>query len=58
LSLIDLAIPAIAGLLLFFFPQLFVKCDDLEKINSFRTWGVGLMVIAAIYLLIKAVSSH
>jgi hypothetical protein len=55
---IDVAIPAVAGVLLVAAPGVFVKpgsdaAAHAKKIKWIRAIGVVLMVVAALYLLIK-----
>src|SRR5262245_9249923 len=58
---IDVAIPGVIGLLLLVAPGVFVKGSgndekDAAAVNKLRLCGLGLLVVAALYLFIKAAS--
>ena len=61
MSFIDVAIPGIIGFVLLIWPQsMFVGSrvtPDLKKIRLLRSMGVVLLLVAAIYLVIKLVSA-
>jgi hypothetical protein len=55
-SYIDVAIPGIIGLVLLLSPQFFLTNrinPDLKKIRLFRNGGTVLLIVAALYLVIK-----
>jgi hypothetical protein len=54
LSYIDVAIPAIAGLLALARPDIFLrKPPDMRKLRLVRLFGVLLLVVAALYLVVR-----
>jgi hypothetical protein len=54
MSYIDVAIPAIAGLLALARPDMFFrKPPDMRKLRLIRLFGVLLLVVAAIYLALR-----
>ena len=61
MSFIDVAIPGIIGFVLLIWPQsMFVGSrvtPDPKKIRLLRSVGVVLLLVAAIYLVIKLVSA-
>jgi hypothetical protein len=61
MSFIDVAIPGIIGFVLLIWPQsMFVGSrvtPDPKKIRLLRSMGVVLLLVAAIYLVIKLVSA-
>ena len=56
MSYIDVAIPAIAGLLALAWPQVFLrKPPEESKVRLVRYVGLLLVVVAAVYLAIRLV---
>lgn len=54
MSYIDVAIPAIAGILALVRPEMFLrKAPDMRKLRLIRLIGVALLVVAALYLAIR-----
>ena len=56
MSYIDVAIPLVIGLLLLARPQAFVKRVDAERASTLRKIGLGLLAVAALYLIAKLLS--
>ena len=53
---VDVAIPLVAGALMAAMPQLFTKADP--KRLMVRKIGIGLLGVAALYLVIKLLESR
>ena len=54
MSYIDVAIPAIAGMLALARPEIFLrKPPDMRKLRLIRLFGVLLLVVAAVYLVLR-----
>jgi hypothetical protein len=54
MSYIDVAIPAIAGLLALAWPELLLgKSPDMRKLRLVRLFGVFLLIAAAVYLALR-----
>jgi hypothetical protein len=54
MSYIDVAIPAIAGILALVRPEIFIRRPpDMRKLRLIRLFGVLLLVVAAVYLSIR-----
>ena len=56
MSYIDVAIPLVIGLVLLARPQAFVKRVDSERSSTLRKIGLGLLAVAALYLIAKLLS--
>jgi hypothetical protein len=54
MSYIDVAIPALAGLLALTRPEMFLRRPpDMRKLRLIRLFGVLLLVVAAVYLALR-----
>jgi hypothetical protein len=54
MAYIDVAIPAIAGILALVRPEIFFRSPpDMRRLRLIRLFGVSLLVIAAVYLALK-----
>jgi|RhiMetdeSRZDD1v2_1073273.scaffolds.fasta_scaffold356285_2 hypothetical protein len=54
MSYIDVAIPAIAGILALARPEMFLgKLPDMRKVRLVRLFGVLLLAVAALYLVVR-----
>lgn len=58
MSYIDVAIPAIAGILALVRPEMFFgKPPDMRKLRLVRLFGVLLLIVAALYLAVRLAGS-
>jgi hypothetical protein len=54
MSYVDVAIPAIAGILALVRPEMFFrKPPDMRRLRLIRLFGVGLLIVAAAYLALR-----
>jgi hypothetical protein len=54
MSYIDVAIPAIAGILALARPEIFLrKPPDMRKLRLVRLFGTLLLIVAAVYLVMR-----
>jgi hypothetical protein len=58
MSYIDVAIPAIAGILALARPEMFFrKPPDMRRLRLIRVFGVLLLLVAALYLAVRLAGS-